>query len=49
MARAARHFVFGKYLAEFSKMLLNFVRQPHFVYCSRKELANPLQNTREKL
>ena len=36
MARAARHFVdealfviFGKYLAENSKKLLNFVRQPY--------------------
>ena len=37
MAREARHFVdeaffviFGKYLAEISKKLLNFVRQPYF-------------------
>ena len=37
MAREARHFVdevffviFGKYLAEFHKKLLNFVRQPYY-------------------
>ena len=46
MAREARHFVdeaffviFGKYLAEFSKKLFNFVRQPYKPYFSRKKSA----------